>query len=345
MKQNETPIVKTGERNSNIELLRFIMMMGICLWHILQHGYGLKLMEHNEAHPSYLQIVYLCALVPSVNCFMFISGYYGIKFKKERLVSLFTQATFFFVVCLLVRNVVGLGEQVDNEFIIKNWFPLGNSAWWFLNWYVVIMILSPLLNNGGGQKRNLYIVTSLVFLNCFATWLNHRSSGSDLMGLLTIYLMGRYLHNYCSSLEIIRGHVWVLVFILSTTLLIIFCFGVHHQGRDQTVWTLLMYNNPLVVIQAISLFYFVKGGPFKDIKMFNFLGRHCFAIYLVTEFSGGFFYFLWKGMYEDEGMIPMFLMVLITSVVICLTDWIRVPITKKIDEACLYCSNKLSLFS
>ena len=38
-------------RNSNIEFLRFAMMVGLCISHILKHGYGLKNLELPEYNP------------------------------------------------------------------------------------------------------------------------------------------------------------------------------------------------------------------------------------------------------------------------------------------------------
>ena len=42
-----------NKRNSNIELFRFILMNGICLWHMLVHGMNIKNIINIESDISY----------------------------------------------------------------------------------------------------------------------------------------------------------------------------------------------------------------------------------------------------------------------------------------------------
>ena len=73
------------ERNSTIELLRFLLMLSICFLHILVHGKGIIQMGNNpEVVSSVWQLVALAFFFPSVCCFMFISGHYGINLKKRK---------------------------------------------------------------------------------------------------------------------------------------------------------------------------------------------------------------------------------------------------------------------
>lgn len=36
-------------RNSNIELFRFILMIGICIWHMFVHGFNIKYIGINNS--------------------------------------------------------------------------------------------------------------------------------------------------------------------------------------------------------------------------------------------------------------------------------------------------------
>lgn len=322
-------------RNSNIEMLRFLMMFGICMWHILMHGFGLRHMATNEMHPSYEQILALCFLVPATNCFMFISGYFGLKLKREKLISLFVQATFYYLLCIIIRDTCSFGLWIGLSYIIKNPFPLTNGAWWFLTWYIVIMIISPLVELNGGKKRDSLITSMMIFINSFGIWLNHRSSGSDLMGLLTIYMTGRMLSKYYRELEKITIKFWLFIFFLVTAVLTLAAAAFSSRGDDKMVWTLLMYNNPMVIIQAVSLFYFTKGLPMKLWSIPRFLGSHCFAIYLITEFTSNAFYILWRNVYESHGMIIMFALALGTCILICFIDRVRVVLSVNVNKVLL----------
>ena len=53
---------------------------------------------------TYIQLLMMSVLVPGVNCFMFISGYFGIRLKREKVIRMFMQATFFYIVMAILRN-------------------------------------------------------------------------------------------------------------------------------------------------------------------------------------------------------------------------------------------------
>ena len=72
-----------NKRNSNIELFRFILMNGICLWHMLVHGMNIKNIINIESDISYSIYILLCLCVPCVNSFMLISGFYGMKLSNK----------------------------------------------------------------------------------------------------------------------------------------------------------------------------------------------------------------------------------------------------------------------
>lgn len=81
-------------RNSNIELLRFILMFFIFLWHILVHAYEIKSGPYSSVQATHIQLIMCSIFVPSVNCFMLISGYYGINFTKDKATSFILQVFF-----------------------------------------------------------------------------------------------------------------------------------------------------------------------------------------------------------------------------------------------------------
>lgn len=92
-------------RNSNIEILRFALMIAIFLWHLLMHGCGFKDIGHVEyGYNIHLTLVLSALFAPAVNCFMFISGWFGIKFKIEKVVKLSIVCIISAFVCLVIRR-------------------------------------------------------------------------------------------------------------------------------------------------------------------------------------------------------------------------------------------------
>lgn len=77
-------------RNTNIEVLRLVLMMAIFCWHILVHGYGFKNIGGGsmEGITDETGIVLSALFAPATYCFMFISGYYGIRFSVKKGISM-----------------------------------------------------------------------------------------------------------------------------------------------------------------------------------------------------------------------------------------------------------------
>lgn len=89
-------------RNSNIELLRFVLMLLICVGHLFAHGLGLKYMGRTVFDVDISTLVIFAIVVPAVNCFMLISGYYGMNLKLKKVISFIVQAIIYFWIGLIV---------------------------------------------------------------------------------------------------------------------------------------------------------------------------------------------------------------------------------------------------
>ena len=79
------------KRNASIELLRIVMMFGIVLLHVCGQG------KYRCVWPSNL----LCVAVVG---FVFISGYFGIRFTLSKFVSLYSLAIFY---CCVIPIIGG----------------------------------------------------------------------------------------------------------------------------------------------------------------------------------------------------------------------------------------------
>ena len=95
-------------RNSNVELLRYLMMAGICMWHVLVHGLNYKNMGA-VGSPIELPIIdalLLVLLVAATNTFMLTSGYYSITLTKKKFIAIVSPVYFYFFVGIIVQYVV-----------------------------------------------------------------------------------------------------------------------------------------------------------------------------------------------------------------------------------------------
>lgn len=310
-------------RNSNIEFLRFAMMVGLCFSHILKHGYGLKNLELPECNPTDGQLVLMGVLMPIVDCFVFISGYFGLKLKAEKVIKLFFQASFYYLLCVIIRNVYNIGEPVSLGYFLTNLLPITNYAWWFLIWYIFLMVISPVIEEGItqiGAKRFARILIFLFLINSFGAWLNRIHTGSDFVGLLMVYLLGRYIRKYYKDIKFLEAS---LLFSFATFILVSLILLTYHINKPYFTWTMLMLCNPLVILQSVALFFIVKGFPSFNSVVMNYLGSHCFAIYLLTEFTDNQLYLWWINIYDKYGMLLLVLSILCICLLICTFDFFR----------------------
>lgn len=95
------------QRNSTVEVLRFILMFFIIIWHSMVHGIGLT---HIEKIPDfgfdYFPQLIICAITCiCVDCFMFISGYYGIRFSWKGLLSIVFSCIFYSAITSQISDI------------------------------------------------------------------------------------------------------------------------------------------------------------------------------------------------------------------------------------------------
>ena len=82
-----------------------------------------------------------------VNCFLLISGYYGIKLRARRIWSMYLQLAFYGVGCYLAESLM-LHKPITHTLITKSIFIFSHPCWWFVANFILQMFLSPWINQG-----------------------------------------------------------------------------------------------------------------------------------------------------------------------------------------------------
>ena len=184
------------ERNTNIEILRFVLMCLICIWHLIVHGMqeGDVHAELTGYHPTIL--IFLRTLAaPAVYCFMFISGWYGIKFKLERLIELSILAFLCFWLTQSLTFYFFPGSY--NPSVLRMFFfPISTEKWWFLTAYVMVYMIAPFINVGmdSVSKSSFTKILAIMTIVEVASIIKlDTDTGYGFYGLLYMYIVGRYL--------------------------------------------------------------------------------------------------------------------------------------------------------
>lgn len=180
------------KRNSTIELLRLFFMFGIVLGHVYCHG------THLDFHWIYTMCktptniwnmpLYTLGTI-GVTGFMFISGYYGVNGSIDKIVH-FLWITVFY----------GLVGMIYSGFSLRKimLLPLSFDLWWFVSSYMVLLLISPILNKGiemTNRKQHKLIVAGLFVYTYFLGFFNWANS-RDFVLLFTIYMVARYIRLY-----------------------------------------------------------------------------------------------------------------------------------------------------
>lgn len=271
---------QTKTRSSNIELLRLVLMLMIVMLHVF------RLELHNNISNTglYISELLLTSLFfVGVNCFVFISGYFGVKFKAKTIVSLLTQALFYSIGILLIA--LALGYKLGLKDYIEAIFPVSSSltygTWWFVTAYIALLFIAPLLNYSiayFNKKQMTIILVGMLFLNCFSSFIFGNSyisgDGYSIYNFITIYVLARYINKY--QIRIPKP----FLLYLGASLLI---FGVTlfaNLEMDKMIEPGNRYNNPFLILAAVGLFFTFKNMNFSN-QVINTLAPLSFGVYLI----------------------------------------------------------------
>ena len=184
-------------RNSNIEILRVILMLFICLWHIIMHGFNFKTIGADDyvLELDRVIVTFFCALfAPAVYCFMFISGWFGIKFSKKKFYYFAYIGFSSYIISILTRAY--LGCPIKTTSVFKHILPIASNNWWFLTSYIMVFLVAPFIDLGFKMlkaqdiKQIIYILTYIEIMGFFTL---DPYGGYSFFGLLYIYILARYL--------------------------------------------------------------------------------------------------------------------------------------------------------
>lgn len=287
-------------RDSSIELLRILSVMGVVFLHYnnANRGGGFKYVAAGSIGQYYLfltETIFICA----VNVFVLISAYYlsvAGERKLIKIVELLLQVIIFRVIFYF-----GSILTTDTFFTKKGFLEAVLPADYYVILYLVLYIISPYINlllKKLDQKTFLNLLITLFVL--FSIWtivvdLLENVYGRPLYGLSTIgmdgsqygytivnfallYLIGAYLRKYRIGISKAKALLGMLI-----SLAVIYAGAVAEEllhFRRIASWG---YNNPFVISMAVFTFLLFRNMSFQS-RVINELARAVFTCYLFHEF-------------------------------------------------------------
>lgn len=216
--------------------------------------------------------------------FVMISGWFlsveafNLNKLVKRILRLWIQVIFYSWVLLIIDMMFHYSGGLNLKKILYGIFPVFFNEYWFVTSFIVLMIMTPLLNKMIVRLRPTVLLTYIIFfLICSSILpiLNDQfspfGSSSNVCTFITCYLFVGYLHKYGLRL---KNSILISVFFL--------CVACEYIP-------LLLLNDPIFtsgifpLIAAAGIFTVVTRLKSFHVAAINFLASSIFASYLITE--------------------------------------------------------------
>lgn len=289
-------------RQSNIELLRILAIMGVVVLHINNPalGGGLSYVHHGSVNYYILyalESLFMCA----VDVFMIISGYFMCDRRKADLwkpMELVIQVILVNEAVYICRINITHGNM-SSATILRNLIP----ANYFVILYCTVFIVSPFLNVLVGSLsekgfRNMMVVLILLF-SVYPTLVDIMGEieGNAVIGLSSIgaygsqwgytfvnfammYIVGAYLKTCRPKLKDAGTVALTAMLVLCVIVLIIWARINDMTGflTERTAWD---YCNPVVILEAVIVVILFTRVNIGSVRIINTIAKACFTVFLL----------------------------------------------------------------
>lgn len=314
------------ERNSSIEILRIVSMILIVVFHYHARNYNLYVVD--ALRPEDSDFIYKLLTHSlgglGVPIFVFISGWFGIKYRNERLADMLFQCAFYACLASFLYAAFYHGLDVKGIVFFVN-------HWWFMAAYLCLYVIAPAINamiENTTMKHSLMVVLLFYFIS-FGDLVVKAANIGGLYMMLTMYLSARWLKLYASDfLNKYALHLLMACLVIR--------FGVvglvFYVSKFSLLNYVTSYVSPVSTLLAASLLVSVSKFMLYS-KWVNKIAASCLSVYLLSEsgFGQSFFSFLFPKNYCFISYVGGGICVF---VIISLVDQIRVMIANFLFVNC-----------
>ena len=291
------------ERLSNFELMRIISMLFIVLWHLIVHStVRTSINGTTELIFNFL----ISIIIVHVNSFILLSGYFQYKnnMKVEKAIKINNSMWFYTFVITMTLLILNIAEYpIGKVDIIKALIPLDFGNYWFMNNYLILYLISPILNKFidslNKNKFKQFIIVIFIFFSGVTYLSNGQvfdvTGGFSLYHFVMLYFIGAYLGKYGiwknNTKELKRTKALLLFSFFAFVNVMIHYFGYHLLSYNSNSLNYFAgvfansfynYNNPLVVCCAVMYLIIFETLDFKS-KIVNKISPLVLGVYLLTD--------------------------------------------------------------
>lgn len=281
MNTNVNTFEVRGGRDSNIELFRIVAMLLVLVCHFngwflggISDIYDNTVPLEQRLGQTFIQSLGLVC----VNCFIIISGWFGLKLSFMRVWKMWV-----ILVCFLIPfDILSIFVCKNVEFkittFIRDFFAFPSFSYYIQD-YMLLMFFSPLLNQFLNKYREKAIVYSMTFwviefglesiFHCETVFINN---GYSLFHFILIYMLSRSLYYHYAKLAKVSRRVWIILYFLCAIGVSVLSLTPYKH-----TWG---YSNPIAMIESFSLFFFFLTFKFQS-KKINWIASSTFAVFIL----------------------------------------------------------------
>jgi len=276
-------------RQSNMELLRLLAMFLILLLHANNTVFNKLDAMTLVSRPTYaLSILLIESLANvSVNVFVLISGWFGIKAKLRGISNVVFQPVFYSVLFILAALAFGFSEPFHPK-SLANVF-LFTKNYWYIKAYIGLYILSPVLNAyvETASTKQMLVILSLFFTYQAVYGCSESAPdfylGYSIISFCGLYLLGRYLRIHTTKIKELAKAYYISAYISIAILITALAFiAIKADSSGFLKRTVFAYCNPLVIVQSAALLLLFNRFSFQN-KAINWAAVSCLSVYLIHE--------------------------------------------------------------
>lgn len=321
-------------RESNFELLRILCMLGVLGNHIMQYLYDLHTPSITWAGEARIFLMNICII--AVNCFILISGYFGIRLSTKGVIKFISQCFFYSVgIYLLMASFHGTFSFPG---LVKSFFACSESPLWFIPTYLALMLVSPLINAGFEGMDQLNRVKSLCLLLLADVYIGYMhqceaigSSGYNLFHMICIYYLGRVISMLPKYPFVKWGWLSLLMFLIMTVL-----HAVKMRFFPISIIYSMHYNSPCLYLASFLVFQWFRNLSFQS-SFINYTASSVLAVYLIHCHPEFWQYFSWMlkqvlsfVSFNEPIAVVIFVVLFFTAAII--VDKIRIFLTRNMEN-------------
>jgi len=305
MQQTNTPI-ESKKRNSNLELMRVVLMLMIIAHHYVVNSGLTKLFDFNQitVNMVFLQFFGMTGKM-GINAFLLITGYFMVDsdFKLYKWFRLWFEVIFYNIIISSFLFLGGYRFGIKN--IIQSVLPMTYGVQtYFTGTFLYLFLLIPFLNiliKSLSKKQYKTLLCLLFFLYTIISTFAFHNTFSELGWYCTVYFIAAYLRHY--PVRKLGNSFWGMIFIFSMMITMVSILIVDYIGSRFGFYGYYhMINNAqklFAVTGAVSMFMWFKDLKLKQSKFINVVASATFGVLCIHANSDQMRQFLWRDIFKN----------------------------------------------